>query len=272
MQILDLALQYAAIGWPVFPCRPNGKAPLAEHLDHSDHVVGAVHGFHDATTDPDVIRSWWGRWPTANLAWPTGEPTGDVLDIDVRPTGSGWAALNRLKRAGLIPPPRAAAQTPSGGLHLYFPGTSQPSSALPAHHLDFKAAGGYVLAPPSAINGRPYQWIDLTDQAPSAPLDWAAIRQVLVPASPPQLIKRPASRGGITALTRAVARTPEGNRNSILFWATCRAVAEGNTELTALLDAAVHAGLPETEARRTIASARRRVTPAARASTTASAS
>jgi hypothetical protein len=101
-------------GWLVFPCRPNNpdcrdpkcrrcKAPLTEH------------GFEDATTDPEVIRAWWARWPAANVAIATGAPGPDVLDVDVKPGGSGWPALRRLKRAGLLTGAARLVRTPSGG-------------------------------------------------------------------------------------------------------------------------------------------------------------
>jgi hypothetical protein len=49
----------------------------------------------------------------------------------------------------------------------------------------------------------------------------------------------------------------EGNRNAGLYWAACRAARDGDV-LGQLVAAAVQAGLPEDEARRTVASAARK--------------
>ncbi|HEX9535842.1 MAG TPA: hypothetical protein VF924_10235 [Stellaceae bacterium] len=62
-------------------------------------------------------------------------------------------------------------------------------------------------------------------------------------------------------LARAVARAPEGQRNGVLFWAACRVgevIAAGQIDrelgIELLAQAAAIAGLPDTEARRTITS------------------
>jgi hypothetical protein len=95
------------------------------------------------------IRAWWGRNPAANLAIATGAPGPDVLDVDQHgPAGNGYPAWHRLTRAGLARGAFAVIATPGGGLHAYFPGTTQPSARLPRHHIDLRAAGGYALAPP----------------------------------------------------------------------------------------------------------------------------
>lgn len=62
--------------------------------------------------------------------------------------------------------------------------------------------------------------------------------------------------GPLDALVRTVAEAQVGERNSRLFWAACRASAEGHDPLP-LLAAALDAGLTEAEATRTIASAQR---------------
>jgi len=171
---LARALAYARDGWPVFPCKPGRKEPDTRH------------GFKDATTDPERITAWWTAVPGRNVAIATGAPGPDVLDVDVRPDGSGYAALGRLKRAGLLEGSLAIVATPSGGLHAYYTGTGQGSGRLPAHHLDFKAAGGYVLAPPSAVCGKRYRlaWHQQNHQAAGGRLDWAAAVTLLDPLQP----------------------------------------------------------------------------------------
>jgi len=245
--VLATALNLAATGWPVFPCVPGGKRPLTGH------------GMLDATRDPDQIRTWWRRTPTANLAVPTGAGTIDVLDVDVRATGSGFPAFNAVHRAGLLPGYSRVVATPSGGIHVYFTGTDQPSSRLPSHHLDLKASGGYVLVPPSVVDGRLYEVVRRAGRR-SAPLDWAAVRALLDPPAPPPArgeVRQRDDRGGIAALARWVEGLPEGRRNAGAYWAACRAVEQGIDDLAPLVDAAVRAGLPEREAARTIASAQR---------------
>jgi hypothetical protein len=63
-------------------------------------------------------------------------------------------------------------------------------------------------------------------------------------------------------LLRTVAGAAEGERNRILYWASCRAAEKGVIDQIAdlLIAAAVTNGLTETEARRTITSARRTLT------------
>jgi hypothetical protein len=249
---LACALAYARRGWPVFPCRPGRKEPATSH------------GFKDATTDPDRIIAWWTAVPGRNVAIATGAPGPDVLDVDVRPGGSGYRALRQLRHAGLLEAPIEAVATPSGGIHLYYPGTEQASGRLPDSHLDFKATGGYVLAPPSAAGGRPYRPIrhqpGRTGMRASNRMDWAAAVAFLGPQQPHPQPARPPGHADTDRLATWVARLPEGNRNAGLFWAACRAAEAGNPHaLDALAEAAQTVGLPAQEIVRTIASARRSV-------------
>jgi hypothetical protein len=251
-QALRQALAYAARGWATFPCRPgDAPCPAAGRCECKAPLTS--HGFHDATTDPGVIRQWWRRWSAANVAIATGAPGPDILDVDVKPDGSGFAAFNRLKRAGLLAGARAIVRTPSTGLHVYFTGTSQPGGRLPQHFIDLKASGGYVLAPPSRVHGKPYELVDHRNA--DGRLNWQAVRELLDP--PRRTVARLPADGDVTGLAAWVAGQPEGNRNAGLYWAACRIGGDAGAA-GQLVAAAVEAGLPEAEARRTVASAARR--------------
>ena len=240
------ALEYAARGWPVFPCNAGQKTPATPH------------GHRDATTDPAQITAWFTRNPHQNVAIATGAPGPDVLDIDQHgPAGNGYAAFTTLTNAGLTGGAAAYVRTPSGGLHAYFRGSDQRNGHLPDCHLDFRSRGGYVLAPPSQIDGKPYQLIRTADA--DGGLDWATVTALLEPrrqAGRPQLHHDPGR--DLSHLARWVATQAEGNRNAGLFWAANRALdADPGADLTPLAAAALQTGLEEREITRTLNSARK---------------
>lgn len=70
MTMLDIALNCAARGWYVFPCKPRTKVP---------QLYGA---FHNATTDPVQITAWWAQFPDANVAIAPGKSGLIVFDCD----------------------------------------------------------------------------------------------------------------------------------------------------------------------------------------------
>jgi hypothetical protein len=243
---LRQALACAARGWPVFPCQPGRKIPATRH------------GYLDATIDQQQITAWFGRHPAWNLAVATGTPGPDVLDVDQHgPAGNGFPALARLRAAGLLAGATAYIRTPSGGLHAYFTGSNQRNGHLPAHHLDFRSAGGYILAPPSQVGGKLYQHIKTLGG--DGGLDWQAVIRLLEPARQHQ---RPAAcqlpEHAISRLAGWVAAQREGNRNAGLFWAANRALeADPAADLSPLATAARQAGLSEPEITRTLHSAHR---------------
>ncbi len=244
--MLRAALAYARLGWPVFPCLPGEKVPAT------------AHGFLDACTELDRIVTWWCRVPDRNVAIATGAPGPDVLDIDVRQGGSGFAGFNLLQREALIGSPWAVVRTPRGGMHVYFRGTGQRSGHVAARHIDFRGQGGYVVAPPSFVAGRRYVLIDRPGGG--AVIDWARARELLDPRPPAQLwaADRAVRRCDPGQLAAWVAAQPEGNRNNGLFWAASRVIEAGRADALAQLAlAAQDAGLSELEAVRTIRSAAR---------------
>ena len=243
---LRQALTYARRGWPVFPCLPGQKIPATQH------------GYLDATTDEQQITEWFGRGQRWNLAIATGTPGPDVLDIDQHgQAGNGYPGFARLRRAGLVNGAAAYVRTPAGGMHAYFAGSDQHNGRLPSHHLDFRATGGYIVAPPSQVGGKPYRLISRPGD--HGTLDWSAVTALLEPQrhherpAPGHVVDRRLSQ-----LARWIGRQPEGNRNSGLYWAANRALdANPAANLSPLAAAARQAGLTEPEITRTLDSARR---------------
>ncbi len=157
------ALDYAKDGIPVFPVVPNNKRPLSEN------------GFKDATTDPSVINGWWSQYPDANIGIPTGEITSWlVVDVDNKNGVSGNDSFNALiEKYGELPETRQHL-TPSGGYHLIFrySGTEIRSSVGKlGPGLDIRCNGGYVVAPPSVIDGSRYQFDNMCIPIKNAP-EW----------------------------------------------------------------------------------------------------
>ena len=108
---LDAALLYASRGWQVFPVG-SGKSKKEPFTKN---------GLHDATTDPPTIRSWWKKWPSANVGIRTGQASRlAVLDLDAKdiPVEVLMEECERL--AGSPFPRTAMSKTGGGGLHLLF--------------------------------------------------------------------------------------------------------------------------------------------------------
>lgn len=267
------AVAYANLGWPVFPCEPDGKRPVGSLVPH---------GFKDATTDLATVYQWWTSEPEANIATPTGSVSDhDVLDIDVRRDGDGYPGLKRLARhrydsmtsatTGRLSPieyPFAEAETRNGGRHYFYPASGSNCRAFAAHHIDVKANGGYVLLAPSTVPPDPgidgpgrYRWLD-TNNGLTKALDVDTIAVLLAP--PVRRLTLVESTGGtVEHLVAWVERQSEGNRNRGLFWAALKAAKDGNLDHTAtaaLVAAGVAIGLPEKEATATVKSAGKQVT------------
>src|SRR5579863_2108035 len=139
---LEAALRYAAMGWAVLPCNQQ-KTPLT------------IHGFKDASLDPEVIRAWWpnGSGPNVAIAVPEGHI---VVDIDSE------QAFQELKARGLHLPATARQKSPRGSHSVYrmAPGVEvQQSAGRIAPGVDIRAPRkGYILAEPSVVGGKPYKW------------------------------------------------------------------------------------------------------------------
>ena len=133
----DCALNYVALGLPVFPTKPD-KRPYT------------LHGFKDASTDPAQIRAWWKVWPDAGIGIPTGKASGWlVLDIDIDKGGD--ANLSSFVEQHGDLPPTGHAKTPRNGDHFYFKNPAdveiRNSESKIGKGIDIRGEGGYVVAP-----------------------------------------------------------------------------------------------------------------------------
>jgi Bifunctional DNA primase/polymerase, N-terminal len=166
---------YAAEGIAVFPLRPRGKAPLtpAAHPAGSEERATCKgecgkpgHGLYDATTDPAQIDQWWKANPRANIGIRTGL-TFDVIDVDKE---QGAITRRQLAGTGIIPTIHGIATTGRPcSRHLYVAVSGEGNSADVWPGIDYRGAGGYVVAPPSiAETGRRYDWL--------VPLDLTAVK------------------------------------------------------------------------------------------------
>ena len=172
-----------------------------------------------------------------------------------RPRRQRVPAFAPLRPASLLDNATAYVR-PRRRLHAYFTGSDQRNGHLPGHHLDFRSAGGYVLAPPSQVDGKPYQ---LIRTAADGGLDWDAVTRLLRTPAAGRTAQPPPDPGrDLSHLARWVAAQGEGNRNAGLFWAANRALdADPAADLSPLAAAARQAGLGEREITRTLDSARR---------------
>ncbi|WP_125775353.1 bifunctional DNA primase/polymerase [Antribacter gilvus] len=273
--LLASALEYAARGWAVFPLIPGGKRPAApRHPAHecdrrTDFWCRNGHtGWQErATTDPGRITRAWSSRPYG-LGIATGPSGLLVIDTDAPKPGartpaewqgratSGEEVLSALVADHEPLPDTWTVRTPSGGTHRYYLRPDGVELGNTAGRLgwliDTRAAGGYVVAPPTRTNTGLYE---VTSYAAPAPLPAWVADLLTGPAAPPPGTPRTVTpdldrvtgyvRAAVEGETTRVRQATEGTRNHALFIAAValgQLVAGGAlTETTAtalLLDAA----------------------------------
>ncbi|MEU1794897.1 bifunctional DNA primase/polymerase [Streptomyces californicus] len=275
------ALAAAGRGLPVFPLSatklpalrsPHRGERTATHCRGECGLPG--HGVHDATTDPAAVRALFAAAPRAagyGIACGRAPHRLIGIDLDVDPAYGSDAAgsLRQLALQHLFTiPPTVTVLTPSGGRHLWLTGPADatvPNSAgRLAPGIDIRGYGGYLVGPGSVTAHGRYRLAPGTAHLAPAPCPRALLRLLTQPRRPPTATRStgpaPDRRG--EGLIQFVLAAHEGQRNTRLFWAACRAYEHGfgYALADALTAAAVRTGLPEHEARATIASAARLTT------------
>ncbi|MEO2035808.1 MAG: bifunctional DNA primase/polymerase [Planctomycetaceae bacterium] len=229
----EAAVEYAEHSMRVFPCN-DGKKPLIKSWPTL------------ATTDPDQIREWWAKWPSANVGIATGQASNLlVLDIDIKGGSNGFAELEAFVGCPVEDMEAPRYSTPSGGQQLWFayPAGDDSGICTKAHigglSIDTRANGGYACVPPSHTANGSYDWIvepEEFDSLPSCPADLLDLlrepgRQKTASASGPS-ISAVADAEGHTLENHP--GTGEGLRNGLLVvlvgkWLTCHPGAEWET-------------------------------------------
>jgi hypothetical protein len=242
------------MGFHVFPCLPGSKRPAVDHWEQR------------ARADPETVARYW-PGPRHNIGIACGPSGLVVIDLDTH--GSlpedwqlpgiidGRDVLAQLcDWAGQPWPSTYMVSTPSGGWHLYFRAPDgekiRNSAGKLGPLIDVRGWGGLAVGAGSVVGGKPYE---VLDGQPPAPLPGWISRMLASPVIPKrQLAETSTGAARLSGLVRTVETAPQGQRNDTLFWAASRAVAEG-ADPADLLPAALAAGLPEAEARKTIRSA-----------------
>jgi hypothetical protein len=170
------AIQYAQLGYRVFPLAPGTKIP---------YIKG---GFHRGTTDVEKVAQWWAWHPWDNIGlWPFEYQK--VVDVDTMAGHGkdGLSGYNELvARLGPLPDTGPLAETPSDGLHIWVACSVKDFKDKLCDGVDVKGHTGYVVAPPSIIDKRdpkakvygPYRWIrpilsvDTVDKVAEVSQDW----------------------------------------------------------------------------------------------------
>lgn len=101
-----------------------------------------------------------------------------MIDLDVKREADGRATLATLEREIGALPPTLTSETPSGGEHRWFRAPCVPVrnaagriAGRDAPGVDVRGDGGYVVAPPSTIDGRAYRWTR-RDRPTDLPPNW----------------------------------------------------------------------------------------------------
>ena len=220
--IMNAALEYASRGWSVIPVSRT-KQPLVKWKTST----------REELTNPDNIREWWTKYPTANVAIVTGKRSGGlvVIDLDIddqkgidgRDSLQKWCDQNDMFCLESC----ATVETGRGGKHLYFQSDNSYHNQVGClDGVDIRGEGGIVVAPPS-IHGttkREYIWDIDEDEVTVPKADSDVVYFLASMEAKSSTPSGPAEKNDFTKVTK------EGGRNNQLFKYISRLQGEGETD------------------------------------------
>lgn len=163
--LLQKAIEYAQRGWYVFPCREKDSKPFINKKGKeviipmkAPYLKG---GFKSCTTDINLIKQWWTRYPEACIGVSCGHSDLTVIDIDVR---NGKKGFDSFMSMNVSDEGALHAVTASGGLHVVYKGSINSHANVKAG-VDVRSIGAYFIVPPSYIyeNGEKKNYITADD-------------------------------------------------------------------------------------------------------------
>lgn len=252
----SLARTYAISGVSVFPCRAAGERAKSPYV---------ANGYHQATACPAILRHWAATYPEALYGLPCAPNCVFVLDADRHGNGDGIANAQAIfVRHGFDCQSVPVVQTPGNGLHFLFqkPAGLGKTKGRIADAVDVRD-NGYIIAPGNILpNGRRYRLVNGTVEQ----LAWAIANRTLPimpewlvglalqPYREPAAFRAPANMEEtakqLGGLVHAIVGATAGNRNRVLYWASCRVgglvghgIIESGSAVALLLEAGRQAGL-----------------------------
>lgn len=219
------AAEYFDRGWSVLPL--SGKRP----------AVPSWRDFQSTRATLNQLQEWFGSG-NANVGIITGAVSGlVVVDCDTPGDAVFWR--------GQFPPTPLEVTTGRGGSHFYYryPDGEEVCNraGLLQRHIDLRAQGGYVVAPPSRHpNGARYRWLGgdeyCLDEVPHFSPAWIAAEAAEAPVAATKDIRHP--RNYIRSI-RAVSG--QGGHNQT-FRAACKLRDAGLSPEEALCELVVWNG------------------------------
>lgn len=241
--LLEWALYYARLGWPVMPLHTPDQRGFCSCRDGPQcHSAGKhprwhrkliPHGLKNASIDPEIIKKWWTQWPDANIGVATGKRSFIALDVDLK--GDGPETLRDLIQQNGPLPDTCEQITGSGGRQIFFRHTTGILNRVKfADGLDTRSDEGLVVMPPSLHpSGNKYEWeaSSRPDVCKLQPMpDWLVDLILSCGMSH-------SGNGSGVDVAKLFEGIPEGSRDQEIFKYACslRAKKVGKVEATVLV-------------------------------------
>jgi len=202
------AKNYVSQGWHIFPV-DGEKRPKTPR------------GFKDSSLNPLIVSDHDG------IGIATGQVSGlVVVDLDEKNGKHGIQAFKDLMQ-GHPEIVTRTVKTPTGGAHLYFKHSGPLKTRIdhPAPGIDFKADGGYIVAPPTVLKNGDF-YTTVKDVEPTDLPDW--LKEIMTaPGREEQSVPAAPGQARIKEPYKAPDTIPAGRRNDSLYRTACSLASKG---------------------------------------------